>query len=260
MQFFGATFTICHRELIRYWRDKVRILTTLIQPLMFLAIFGSGLKQTLAQGNFGVDFIQFMYPGIIAMNVMGVAFFSTVTTVWDREFGFLREMMVAPISRSSIAFGKTLGATVIASSQALILLVLAPFIGVKLDIITLPLLFLFMFLVALAISGMGLFISSMMRTMESFGLLMQILIFPMFFLSGAFFPLTSVPTWMSVIAKLNPLSYGVDAMRQILLGGQIPDQILAKFTINTIPVNGLFLLVFGLVAVSAAVVVFNKRG
>ena len=110
MYFVQPIITIWQREIIRYTRDKTRIISTLIQPLMFLAIFGTGFRQTLAQGNFGVDFIQFMYPGIIAMTVMGVAFFSTISTVWDREFGFLKEILVAPVSRTAIAVGKTLGA------------------------------------------------------------------------------------------------------------------------------------------------------
>ncbi|MEM5814168.1 MAG: ABC transporter permease [Candidatus Aenigmatarchaeota archaeon] len=251
--------TIWQREIIRYWRDKTRIISTLFQPLMFLAIFGSGLKQTLAAGNFGIDFVQFMYPGIIAMSVMGIAFFSTISTVWDREFGFLKEILVAPVSRVSVALGKTLGATTIAAIQALILLVLAPFIGVKIQLVIVPQLLLFMILIAFAISGMGLLIASLMKTTESFGLLMQILIFPMFFISGAFFPLTNVPFWMNLLAKINPLTYGVDALRQILLGSQIPQNVLDKFSLHTIPTNVLFLLVFSAIMVSGAVMAFNKK-
>lgn len=146
MYFIQAIFTIWQRELIRYVRGKTRIISTLFQPLMFLFIFGMGLRQTLAQGNFGVDFIQFMYPGIIAMSVMGVAFFSTVSTVWDREFGFLKEILVAPVSRTAIALGKALGATTIAAIQGLILLILAPLIGVNIHLAVIPLLFLLILL------------------------------------------------------------------------------------------------------------------
>ena len=185
---WGAIAIIWEREIIRYWRDKARIATTLFQPLMFLIIFGLGLRQPLASGNFGIDFIQFMYPGIIALSVMGVAFFSTVSTVWDREFGFLKEILVAPVSRSSIAIGKTLGATTIASMQALFLLILGPIIGVPIHPLVLPQLLFFMLLLAFAVSGLGLLIASVMKTMESFGLVMQLLVFPMLFVSGAFFP------------------------------------------------------------------------
>ncbi|NCQ16586.1 ABC transporter permease [Candidatus Falkowbacteria bacterium] len=259
MQFIQTIYTIWQRELIRYWRDKTRIVSTLFMPLMFLVIFGAGLSKTLATGNFGVDFTQFMYPGIIAMSVMSVAFFSTISTVWDREFGFLKEILVAPVSRVAVAFGKTLGATTIASIQALILLILAPLIGVAIHVAVIPQLVIFMLLLAFAISGMGLLISSLMKTTESFGLVMQVLIFPMFFISGAFFPLTAVPSWMLALSYVNPLTYGVDAMRQIILGNQVASNILNGLSLHAISVDALFLVVFSAVMVSAAVFAFNKR-
>jgi len=253
-----AIYTIWKRENIRYIRDKARIFSTALQPLMFLAIFGAGLGATLKQGNFGVDFLKFMYPGIIAMNVMGIAFFSTVSTVWDREFGFLKEILVAPVSRTSIVVGKILGAVTVASTQALLLLALAPFIGIQLYIIIIAKLFFFMMLLAFAISGMGLLIASLMRSMESFGIIMQLLIFPMFFLSGAFFPLTNVPLWMSILSRLNPLTYGVDAMRQIILNG-IPAELAQKLFLYPISINIFALLVFSIFMISIATLAFNRR-
>ncbi len=260
MQFIQIIFTIWQREFIRYWRDKVHIVSSLFQPIMFLIFFGSGLQRTLAVGNFGVDFLQFIYPGIIAMSVMGVALFSTISTVWDREFGFLKEILVAPVSRVAVAFGKALGATTIAAIQALILFILAPIIGVKIGIAVVPQLLLFMILLAFAISGLGLLIASFLRTTQSFGLLMQLLIFPLFLVSGALFPLTAVPTWMSVLAKIDPLTYGVDAFRQILLSSQIAPSTLEKFALHTISVNALFLAAFSVAMVGVAVMAFNKRG
>jgi len=255
----SAIYTIWEREIIRYWRDKTRIVSTLVQPLMFLAIFGTGLRQALVGGSLGIDFLKFMYPGIIAMSVMGVAFFSTISTVWDREFGFLKEILVAPISRTSIALGKALGATTVASTQALLLLLLAPIIGVSLHITLIPSLIIFMLILAFAISGMGLLIASLLKTLESFGLLMQLLVFPMFFLSGAFFPLTAVPGWMKVLSMIDPLSYGVDALRGIILGGEISSAEAARIIVHTQPVNALALVVFSTLMISAAVLAFNKR-
>lgn len=254
-----AIYTIWQREIIRYVRDKTRIISTIFQPLMFLAIFGTGLRRTLAQGNFGVDFIQFMYPGIIAMSVMGVAFFSTVSTVWDREFGFLKEILVAPVSRTAIAIGKTLGATTIASFQALILLILAPFIGIKIHFLVILKLFVFMVLLAFAISGMGLLVASLMKTTESFGLLMQIFVFPMFFLSGAFFPLTNVPRWMAMLSNIDPLTYGVDAFRQIILNKQVSSEVIKTIVLHPIHINALFLIVFSTIMIGAAVYAFNRE-
>jgi len=259
MYFFQAIYTIWRREIIRYVRDRARIFSTFLQPLMFLAIFGLGLRSTLAQGNFGIDFIKFMYPGIIAMSVMGIAFFSTVSTVWDREFGFLKEILVAPVPRVAIVIGKISGAMTIASTQALILLVLAPFIGVSIHVISILELFLFFLVLSFAISGLGLLIASLMKTTESFGIVMQVLIFPMFFLSGAFFPLTSIPGWLSVISRINPLTYGVDAARQILLGPQTPAAVLEKLSLYPIHIDILALAIFSLIVVSAAVWAFNRR-
>jgi ABC-2 type transport system permease protein len=256
---FSAIYTIWEREIIRYWRDKARIISTIIQPLTFLLIFGTGLRQTLATGSLGVDFLKFMYPGIIAMSVMGVAFFSTISTVWDREFGFLKEILVAPVPRTSIALGKALGATTVASGQALLLLVLAPFIGITLHLVIIPKLIFFMVLLAFAISGLGLLISSLLKSLESFGLIMQLLIFPMFFLSGAFFPLTAVPIWMKTLASINPLTYGVDSLREIILGNQISSGEAVKIVLHSQTTNALFLVGFSILMIFAAVLAFNRR-
>lgn len=258
MYFTQPIITIWQREIIRYTRDKARIFITLFQPLMFLVIFGAGFRQTLAQGNFGVDFIQFMYPGIIAMSLMGVAIFSTISTVWDREFGFLKEILVAPVSRTNIVIGKAISATTVASVQAIILLALAPFLGIKLHISVFPQLFLLMLLLSFAIASLGMLIASIIKSIENFGVIMNVLIFPMFFLSGAFFPLTAVPGWMAAISKINPLTYGVDAMRQIILAPEVPEQILAKLTLYPLSFDIFFLLGFAAIMISLAVVAFNR--
>jgi len=259
MYFIKSVITIWEREVIRYTRDRPRILSTLFQPLMFLVIFGAGLRGPLASANLGIDFLKFMYPGIIAMNVMGIAFFSSISTVWDREFGFLKEILVAPVPRSAIVLGKALGATTIASTQALILLLIAPFIGLSIHPLIVLHLFLFMLLLSFSISGMSLVIASIMKTMESFGVLMQLFIFPMFFLSGAFFPLTSVPGWMVVLSRINPLTYGVDAARQIILGNQVDPNVIARLVLHPVYIDGLFLLVFSLLMISISVVAFNRK-
>ncbi|MGB9894045.1 MAG: ABC transporter permease [Candidatus Saccharicenans sp.] len=254
-----AAGAIWQREFIRYWRDKTRIISTIVQPLMFLIIFGTGLKSTLARGNFGLDFVQFMFPGIIAMSIMSVSFFSTISTVWDREFGFLKEILVAPISRVSITVGKILGAVTIASIQGFLLLLLAPILKIRLHPLSFPYLISFMILVAFSLASLGLLIASLMKTTESFGLMMQLLIFPMFFISGAFFPLTSVPWWMKWLAAINPLSYGVDALRQILLRPQATGQALNLVSLHPVVINALFLLIFSIIIVMLAAAAFNKK-
>lgn len=260
MNFFSPIYIIWQREVIRYFRDKARIVSTLLQPIFFLVIFGAGFQQTLAEGgNLGVDYIQFMYPGIIAMSIMSVAIFSTISTVWDREFGFLKEILVAPVSRTSIALGKTAGAMTLASMQGLILLLIAPIVGVSLNFISVIQLFGLMILLSFALAGFGLLISSLMKSTESFGIVMQVIIFPMFFVSGAFFPLTAVPEWMVAISKINPLTYGVDAFRQVMLNGQVPKEVLESLSVYPIYLDAIFLIVFLLIMIFLAVLAFNKR-
>jgi ABC-2 type transport system permease protein len=258
-RFLLALATIWQREVIRYVRDRTRVVSTLIQPVIFLFVFGTGLAETLASGNLGVDYIVFMYPGTIAMTIMGVGFFATISTVWDRQFGFLKEILVAPIPRTAIALGKTAGAATMASVQGLILLAMAPVIGVALHAGHIPLLIAYMLMLSFAVTGLGLFVASMMKTTESFGLLVQMLIFPMFFLSGAFFPLTAVPTWMAVLSYSNPLTYGVDAFRQVILTGDIPAETAARIFLFPLHIDGLFLLGFSAFMVLAAVIAFNRR-
>jgi len=259
MYYLRSVMTIWEREVIRYTRDRYRIIPTVFQPIMFLVIFGAGLRGPLSSSNLGVDFVKFMYPGIIAMNVMGIAFFSSISTVWDREFGFLKEILVAPVQRSAIVLGKALGATTIAATQALILLLIAPFIGLSIHPLIVVHLFLFMLLLSFAISGMSLVIASLMKTMESFGVIMQLFIFPMFFLSGAFFPLTSVPHWMVVLSQVDPLTYGVDAARQIILGGQVSTAVISKLALHPVHIDAIFLLIFSLITVSISVKAFNRK-
>lgn len=259
MNFLKSTATIWHREIIRYLRDRSRIYSSFFQSIMFLAIFGYGLRQSLADSNFGADFIQFMYPGMLVVGVMGIAFFATVSTVFDREFGFLKEILVAPISRVSIVFGKALGATTVASMQALVLLIIAPFIHVKIKLIALPQIILFLLLVAFAISGIGLFISSRIKSTESFGIVMSTFILPMYFLSGAFFPLNAVPKWMYVLASVNPLAYGVDALRIIILKPQLPAEVLENLTFHSLYYDVFFLIAFSALMITVAVWAFNRK-
>ncbi len=259
IHFLKSVRTIWMREIIRFWRDKPRIISTAFQPIMFLVVFGFGFRQILAKSNFGIDFIQFVYPGIIAMNVMGIAFFSSISTVWDREFGFLKEILVAPVSRVSIVVGKIAGAATVATLQALILLILAPFLGVPLSVAVVVNLIIFMVLLSFAIAGLGLLIASLMTTTESFSVVMQVLFFPMFFLSGAFFPLTQVPYWMEILSKIDPLTYGVDAFRQIILGqeAQVVETI-KNISLNTPLIDGLILVAFFIIFIIPATLNFNK--
>ena len=198
----------------------MRMVTSLSFPLLFLIVFGSGLSGAMGMLAPGVDFSKFMFPGIIGMTVLMTSFMSGVSVVWDREFGFLREVLVAPISRVAVAAGKTLGGATIALIQGILLLLFAPLFGVAFPPEILPRLIPVMFLVACALAAMGIFLASRIKSMEAHQAVMQLLVFPMVFLSGIFFPVNNLPHWMSILVKINPATYGVDPIRQLVLGAK----------------------------------------
>ena len=213
-----GVYTIWYRDMLRFWRDKMRLIGSVFLPLLFLFAFGSGLSGVMGALAPGVNFTQFIFPGIIGMTVLMNSFMSGVSVVWDREFGFLKEVLVAPISRASVAAGKTLGAATIATIQGTIILLFAPLIGVSLSPGTVGLLLPSMFLLALALGSFGVLLATRIKTIEAFQAIMPMLTFPMIFLSGVFTPVETGPRWMSVISKINPATYGVAIIRQVALG------------------------------------------
>jgi ABC-2 type transport system permease protein len=204
------------RELIRFKNDRMRIVTALIQPLLFLFVLGAGLQQLSRAGTHGVDLKTFIYPGILCISVMFTAMFSAASIVWDREFGFLREMLVAPVRRSSIVIGKCLGGATVASFQGVIILALAGLVGVPYD----PLLILgvlaLQLLLAFSITAFGVMVAARIKQMQSFMGVMQMIVMPMFFISGALFPIAALPGWLAVLNRLDPLTYAVDPMRRLV--------------------------------------------
>ena len=259
----GGVYIIWYRDVLRYWRDRVRLISSFGQPLLFLIVFGSGLTASLGAGltkELGdVSYVRFLFPGIVAMAVLFTAVFSAISIVWDREFGFLREVMVAPISRAAVVLGKALGGSTVAMFQGAILLVLAPILGVSLNpLLVLELLGL-MFLTAFALTSMGILIAARLQSMEAFQMIMNFLIMPMFFLSGAFFPLRGLPAWMSVVTRLDPVAYGVDPMRRLLLGADLAPGIkIASHHLGTVE-DGLILAAFAAVMMVLAVWAFEAQ-
>ena len=213
-----GVYTIWYRDILRFWHDKIRMMGSITLPLLFLFVFGSGLSSRMGSLGPGVDFTQFMFPGIIGMTVLMNSFTAGISVVWDREFGFLKEVLVAPISRASVAVGKTLGAATIALFQGTIILLLAPVIGISLSVGTILALLPLMFLLSAAMGSMGILLATRIRSMEAFQGVMQMLMFPMLFLSGVFFPVEGLPAWMNILVKLNPATYGITPIRQVMLG------------------------------------------
>jgi ABC-2 type transport system permease protein len=210
---------VWERELIRYVRTRTRIVSGLVQPVLFLFVLGYGMS-SLVGSTGGFNFRQFVYPGVVAMSVVMTAMFSALSIVWDREFGFLREMLVAPVSRTSLVLGKTAGGATVAALQGTIMLVLAPLVGIHLTFSLVVETFGLELLMAVAMTTFGVSVASRIQKMESFQVVMQMLLMPMLFLSGALFPLNGLPGWLSVITRVNPLTYAIAPIRQVIFAGQ----------------------------------------
>jgi len=218
---YRATWVVAYRELLRFIQERSRLFSSFAMPLLFLVIFGAGFNRIIGAMTPGVDFIQFMYPGIIAMTVLMNSVMSGLSVVWDREFGFLKEILVAPLGRSGIVLGKAVGSATVAVMQGIVMLVLAPILGVTLTPMLVVKLVPLLIVLSVSLSGLGILVASRMRSQQGFQIIVQIIIFPLIFLSGVFFPVNNVPTWLEAISKINPLTYGVDAIRQLFLGGEI---------------------------------------
>lgn len=206
------------RQIKRYLRSKSRMIGSLGQPILFLIALGFGLGPIFKRAG-GGNYIDFLAPGVIAQGVLFTAIFSGIELIWDRQFGFLKETLVAPVSRFQIMLGKTLGGATIAMFQGIIIFLLTLIIGFRPDnLMLLPLFFVALFLIALLFTALGTAIASMLEDFQGFQLIMNFLVMPLFFLSGALFPLDGLPNFLKIITRINPLSYGVDSLRATLIG------------------------------------------
>jgi ABC-2 type transport system permease protein len=207
---------VWRRDLIRFVNDRVRIAATFVQPLLFLFVLGSGLQQLSRAGTHGVNLKTFIYPGVLCLTVMFTAMFSAASIVWDREFGFLREMMVAPVRRSSIVIGKCFGGATVACSQGIIMILLAPLVHVPYSVTLILGIFGLQLLLAFTITAFGVMIAVRIKQMQTFFGVMQMIVLPLFFISGALFPASGLPGWLAVLNRIDPLTYAVDPMRRLV--------------------------------------------
>jgi len=205
---------VWQREMIRFGRDRSRIVSSLVQPVLFLFVLGSGLASLVSSGD--VDFRTFLFPGVLATSVLFTAAFSGISMVWDREFGFLREMLVAPVSTVAILTGKCLGGATVATLQSLIILALAGLVGVPYDPVMMVKLFGLLFLMAFMICALGLFLSARIKQVQSAMPLVQLTITPLMFLSGSLFPLSNLPGWLHLATTVNPMTYAVEPIRSVV--------------------------------------------
>jgi len=208
-----AVKVVLHRELIRFSQDRTRLAAAFVQPVLFLFVLGQGLS-TLTKGSTGgIDLKTFMFPGVLATSTLFTAMFSAVSIVWDREFGFLREMLVAPVRRGSIIVGKAIGGATVATLQAIVVLLLAGLVHVPYNPLMMIELLGELFLLSLMLTALGLVIAARIQQMQAVMGILQMLLLPLSFLSGALYPTRNLPRWMSAIVHANPLTYGVHAVR-----------------------------------------------
>lgn len=253
-----AAYAVWLREVVRFTAERSRILGTLGQPLIYLVVMGTGFGATFRAAAVprGFSYLTFMFPGVIGMTVLFTSLFSAISVIWDREFGFLKEVLVAPVSRTSIVVGKMLGGATVASMQGLLLLLLAPLVRVSLDPGQVLRLLLVMFLIAFALTGLGLAVASRMSSMEGFQVVMNFLVIPMWLLSGAFFPLRGVPAWMAVLARIDPVTYAVDALRGVVYAGT---PLASALVVHPYTLNVAVTALLGAAAFALALLTFRSR-
>lgn len=208
---------VWHRDLIRFWRDKPRMVASILQPALYLFVFGTGMGAGMRPTG-DLDLRVFLYPGVMAMATLFTCFFSAGSIVWDREFGFMREMLVAPVRRYSIVVGKALGGATAGMVQGVLVLAMGPLVGVSFTPLLVLVLLGELIVLSFAITSIGVLVAVKIKSFQAFMALVQIIIMPMFFLSGALFPMRNLPTWLHVSTLIDPLTYAVDPMRKAVLG------------------------------------------
>ena len=213
-----AVKIVWQRDLIRFVDDRLRMVMSLIQPFIFLFILGTGLSALTSGSTGGVDIRTFMFPGILAMSLLFTALFSAASIVWDREFGFLREMLVAPVWRGSIVIGKCFGGATVAVLQGVLVVAVAPLVGVPYSLTMILGIIGLQLLLAFTLTSFGLMIAVRIKQIQSFMAVTQMLVMPLYFTSGALFPISHLPAWLAVLNRLDPLTYAITPMRHVVFG------------------------------------------
>lgn len=255
-----STLVIAHREYLRFIQQRSRLLASLAVPLLFLFLLGGGLRLSAAQLEQGDGFVYFVFPAFIVITVVTSSLFSGLSVVWDREFGFMRVVLVAPLSSTGIVLGKVIGGATIALVQGMAIAALAPTIGVEMSASALLGMFPVLLVLSLAVSSLGVAIGVRIGSQQGYLVVVQLTMLVLIFFSGTFVPLQNMPTWMSWGATLNPVHYGVDAMRQLYVTD--PSQV-APFIFEpaaNIPIEGGLIALAGALFTAIAVWEFNREG
>jgi len=243
-------YTLWLREVKRYGREKTRLISSFIQPLLWLVIFGSGMR--VASVGLGIDYQKFIFPGIVGQTLLFTSMFMGISVIWDREFGFLKEILVAPISRVSVFVGKMLGGSTDAVIQGSFVFVFSFLVAIHVSVDAFLLSVPVMLLITFGAVSVGLTIASLMESLESFGVIQTFVNLPLFFLSGALFPLGNFPQWLRWVSAVDPLTYGVDALRIVILRD-------AWTPIHPLQYDLLALVAFDVIMILVGTVIFGRR-
>ncbi|MFH1014450.1 MAG: ABC transporter permease [Nitrospirota bacterium] len=212
---FNAIYVIVAREFKKFVRERSRLVSAIARPLVWLFLVGAGMSRLVPPVD-GVSYMQFIFPGILGMTILFSSMFSSISIIWDKEFGFMKEILVAPVSRLTIVVGKALSGSIVSTLQAVIVLLLFPLLGLKLGAADIIGAVVICMLVSFSVSAFGIVIATFYESYESFSAIMNFIIMPMFFLSGAMYPVKLLPEALRFAAKLNPLTYGVDALKHVI--------------------------------------------
>jgi ABC-2 type transport system permease protein len=212
---FNAIYVLVAREFKKFVRERSRLISTIARPLLWLFLVGAGMSRLVSPQS-GMPYTQFIFPGILGMTILFSSIFSSISIIWDKEFGFFKEILAAPVSRLSIVVGKGLSGTVVSTLQAVIVLLMYPLLGFDLGIMQIVAVLVIALIMSFCISTFGILLASFYDSYESFSVIMNFIVMPMFFLSGAMYPVKLLPAPLAFAAKLNPLTYGVDALKNII--------------------------------------------
>ena len=252
---FNAIYVIVAREFKKFIREKSRLFSAIARPLLWLFIVGAGMSRLVPRDT-GVPYTQFIFPGIIGMTIPFSSIFSSISIIWDKEFGFMKEILVAPVSRLSIVIGKALSGTIVSTIQAAIILALFPIVGFQLSLLQILGVLIICASLSFCISSFGIVLATFYDSYESFSVIMNFIVMPMFFLSGAMYPVRLLPDILRFVAKLNPLTYGIDAIKYVIFldatGHMAPD-----FSIMT---SALVIIISSIVFVLLAGRAFERKG
>lgn len=213
----NAVYVIVAREFKKFVREKSRLVSTLARPLIWLFLVGGGMSR-LVSPDLGVSYMQFIFPGILGMTILFSSIFSSISIIWDKEFGLMKEILVAPVSRFSIVIGKALSGTVVSVIQGILILALFPVLGIKLSVFAIIEVIFICTLLSFCMSTLGIVIATFYESFESFSVIMNFIVMPMFFLSGAMYPVKTLPDVLQIASRLNPFTYGIDALKHAIFG------------------------------------------